>query len=212
MIENVESFYAELRFGPFPEFKTLANGEIDVVETSIAENVATHGAKLADPIRDQNRIAYHIAIVSPNGGISKGGCCGRTDLSSGSKAGRRDSGACAGPAPARTEARNPVGTDGLKVRRVAEEIPAVSRFARSAEAIVLIIDIPWLSRLHGDDGVELPALQQLAPGLFLGERISHGKSEAVAKVFVAAGMFQERMRAVLRKERDPIRGQVIQGV
>ena len=51
MIENVESFYAELRFGPFPEFNTLANGEIDVVETGIAENVATHGAERPDQRR-----------------------------------------------------------------------------------------------------------------------------------------------------------------
>src|SRR5258708_39326891 len=65
MIENVESFYAELRFGVFPEFKTLANGEIDVVETGIAENVATHGAEGVKTIGNQNGIAHHVAIACP---------------------------------------------------------------------------------------------------------------------------------------------------
>src|SRR5260370_3297377 len=64
VIENVERLDAELCLHPFPELKVLANGEINVAETCIAEDVAAHSAKFADTVRDQHDIADHVAIAS----------------------------------------------------------------------------------------------------------------------------------------------------
>src|ERR1700688_3306601 len=152
VIENVKHLGAELRPGPFSEFEGLGNGEIHVVETGIAEDVPAHGTKLAESVRDQKRIAHHIAIARLVQGSQR--VCpkvrGRAD------AGRGD-GAGAGRIGSEAEARNSSGADGLEIGWITKEIPAVGGFVDSAKVIGLIIYIPWLSRLHGDDGIELPA-------------------------------------------------------
>ncbi len=73
-----------------------------------------------------------------------------------------------------------------------------------AEIVGLIVHIPWLPALKGDDGIELPTFEELTPSLHLRKRVGHGKSEAVANVLVSAGMIQEGARAVHGKERNPV--------
>src|SRR5207245_7514837 len=63
MIENIESFKAELGFHPFAEFEGLAHGEIDVAETGIAKDVAAHGAEGSKTIGYQDGITDHVAIA-----------------------------------------------------------------------------------------------------------------------------------------------------
>src|SRR5258705_5927570 len=137
MIEHVESYYAELRFRAFPEFNTLANGEIDVVETGIAENVATHGAEGVKTIGNQNGIAHHVAIAC-RVQSSQRACTnfrGRVRAS-------RGNGARAGRIGSKPEARKPIRTDGLEIGRIAKENPAVGQYHSSEEVIRLIIAMP----------------------------------------------------------------------
>src|ERR1700674_64569 len=164
MIEYVESFHAELRLHSFPEFEALAERQVDVLETGIAEDVAAHVAKSVKSIGDQHRIANHVAVVGwlNIGGESgsspiEGSQCGRANTSGSGEAGLRDGARASNIA--RTKTRNPIGTDGLEVGWVAKEIPAVGGFAGCAEIKRLIIDIPRLATLEADDGIDLPTLE-----------------------------------------------------
>ncbi len=61
MIENVEHLGAELRPEPLAKLKALADGQIGVVETRIAEDIAAHVAKRSERGRNQHGIALHKA-------------------------------------------------------------------------------------------------------------------------------------------------------
>src|ERR1700731_3303474 len=199
VVEKVKGFHAELRPDSFPELKGFGNRKVHVAETGIAEDVATHVAKLAEAVRDQYGVADHVAITR---GVQRVQCaCAKRCGGGGARGWNGPGGASRA---ARTKARNAVRADGLEVGRIAEEIPTVGALVASAEVIVLIVDVPRLTRLQSDDGIELPSFQELGPGLFLRKRIGHGKRKAVANVFVAAGMFQQRMGAVLGKEGNPV--------
>src|SRR5207302_2994018 len=74
------------------------------------------------------------------------------------------------------------------------------KFASSADVVPLIVAVPGLAGLYCDNGIKFPALQQLRRRLLSGDRVRHGKGEAVRDVKVAARILKTRMRAVLRKE------------
>ena len=93
----------------------------------------------------------------------------RANTGGSGEAGLRN-GAGASTVAAQTEARNPIGTDRFEIGWFAKEIPAIGGFACCAEVIPLIIDIPRLAALKRDDGVDLPAFQELAPGFLFGKR------------------------------------------
>src|SRR6266852_5341630 len=63
MVENVESFHAELHLHPFPEFEALADRQVDIAEAGIAEDVSTHGTEGPKTIGNQHGIADHVAIA-----------------------------------------------------------------------------------------------------------------------------------------------------
>src|SRR2546429_8984248 len=108
------------------------------MEASIPEDVAAHGAKLADSIRDQQRIAHNITIVGPNLGIRKRSHCTRADGSGRAQASGRD-GTCAGTAATRTEAPNSIGADRLAVGPVAKETPTGSGFVGPRKIAHLVV-------------------------------------------------------------------------
>src|ERR1700730_6633693 len=130
MIKNVEGLDAELSLYLLSELEGFGDREIHVVEAGIAKDIAAHVAKLSGTVRNQDRIAHHIAIV----GAGERAHRSRAKGSGGIQASRRN-GACASPAAARTETRKPIGADGSEVRWVANEIPTVGVFVGAAEII-----------------------------------------------------------------------------
>ena len=48
MIEDVEEFYAELRTKMLAPLEVLGDGKIHVLESRIAEDIASHGAERAE--------------------------------------------------------------------------------------------------------------------------------------------------------------------
>src|SRR5207248_7936166 len=96
---------------------------------------------------------------------------------------------------------------GFKVRGIAIEIPAVGQFTRPAEIKRLVIDVPGLAALQGDDGIDLPAFQKLALSIHRGKSVSYGECKAMANVLIAAGMVQQGTPAIHGKERHPVRRQ-----
>src|SRR6202140_746236 len=61
MVEDVEELRAELRTEMLAPLEVLGDGKIHVLETSIAEDVASHGAESAERRWNQDRIAVRIA-------------------------------------------------------------------------------------------------------------------------------------------------------
>src|SRR5205807_2956897 len=197
VVEEVKGLNAELRLQPFSEFEALGDGKVDVMETCVAEDVATHSAKGSERRRKKRRFAISIATGEGQhilGGLrrrisqARGRACwcsarhakniaksGRGGIGINRKARWRDIG----------EAIRPLRP---KVRRIAEEIPAIGQIAGSAQIKGLVIDSPRLPALQRDDGIELPAFKELAPGFLLRERVGHGERKAVSNVKVAAVM------------------------
>src|ERR1700674_5514988 len=60
MVEDVEELRAELRTEMLAPLEVLGDGKIHVLETRIAEDVASHGAESAKRRRNQDRIAIRI--------------------------------------------------------------------------------------------------------------------------------------------------------
>jgi hypothetical protein len=96
--------------------------------------------------------------------------------------------------------------------RVADEIPAVRKFAGAADIVNRIVAKPGLAGLQRDNGVELPTLQELCRRFLSWKLVRYGKSEAVPYIEVAAGILAARMRAVLRNVLADIDGIVVQRV
>src|ERR1700757_1314863 len=220
MIEDVESFHAELRLHALPKPEVLADGKVDVVETRIAEDVTAHSAKLALGVGNQYRLAVRADVASGHSqgirvrslGLTKGpgGRSLRIREKHLSQAARREVGATLG-SPVRTE-RKRIRPPGLKVRWIAKKIPTIRIFVDLAEIVRLIVDIPGLPGLLGDDGIKRPTLKKLTLGLLLRKRVGHRQGKSVTNVSVTAAMVQIRTRAVHREERNPVGGHVIQAV
>src|SRR5215472_58493 len=100
----------------------------------------------------------------------------------------------------------------MEVRRLSRKIPSIRQFVGPTEIIPLVVYVPRLPALHGDNRVELPTLEELALGFLFWKRIGDGKSEAVADVLVSAGVVLQRMRAVLWEKRNPVGGHIVQRV
>ena len=61
MIEDVEELHAELRSEMLTPLEVLGHGEIDVLESRIAEDVASRGAERPGGGRDHERLAPGVA-------------------------------------------------------------------------------------------------------------------------------------------------------
>src|SRR5208337_1032558 len=230
VIENVKGLKAELRFHALPEVEILADREVYVAETRVSKNVPPHGAKSSHCVRQEDRSAIETDIAAARAtcdGCREGSshrasirCMRRTQIPSrGSlcirqrdSISRRRVDICAAAGGAAHAKRHRIWSRRLEIGRIAKEVPAISVIAGSAKVIGLIVDIPGLPALHGDDAVDLPALKKLALGLFLGQRIGYRKRETMTNVFVAAGMFQIRTSAVHGKESNPVRRHIIQSM
>ena len=71
---------------------------------------------------------------------------------------------------------------------------------------------PWLSALHGHDGVELPPFQRLAVALFPGNGVTGCDRQAVPNVEVAAGVLRFLIPAILRGESLKIQGTIVEAM
>src|SRR6516164_7138904 len=79
---------------------------------------------------------------------------------------------------------------------MAEEVPAVNKFAGAADVCAGIDGTPGLSAVDGDDGVDLPAFEQLSPTLDVRDSIRQRQGKAVAHIEVAAGILTLRIHTV----------------
>ena len=66
-IENIKHFGAELCFEALPEPKALCDGEVDVVEAGVAEDVSAHGAKGTDTAWNQDGTSVGVAAPDAEG-------------------------------------------------------------------------------------------------------------------------------------------------
>src|SRR5450432_3884402 len=136
MIEHVEEFSADLHPHAFTEAEVLHDREVHVPETEITKRVAAHAAEGPGRRRSHHRFAFRIA--TPVGQLVRG----RLAASRGD-AGRRRCGRAWGhadhvPSSVGYKVRiadpwDTGGLGGLKIRRVAGEIPAIHALARQAE-------------------------------------------------------------------------------
>src|SRR6266404_79940 len=147
MIENIEELRAELSTEALAKFPVLGNGEIYVTETSIAKNVATHGAEGSE--RRRNHVGLTIRIATEC--VKRIGCTNCRCLCD---AGRRHVGI------PWTKEWNSRGS-GLEVFRVPVKIPAIVQFTRQADVRSSIHHAPRLRSIKADDRVDLPSLKQL---------------------------------------------------
>ena len=72
--------------------------------------------------------------------------------------------------------------------------------------------VPRLRTRKGHDGVELPAVQQLAVAFWPGYFVTGRESGAVPDVEVAGGVFPIRIPAVLRLPAETIQGTIVQAM
>ena len=75
---------------------------------------------------------------------------------------------------------------GVEVGGIAEEVPSLSALVRQADVVAGVDHVPGLSGLHGHDGVELPSLQELGPGLGAGDGVGDRQGETVVDVCCAS--------------------------
>jgi len=103
---------------------------------------------------------------------------------------------------------------GLEVTGPPEEIPAVGKLTRKANVVSYqdpIQDGPWSAALGADDGIHLPAFEELPFGFYGGNRVSKRQRETMPNVEIARGAFKRRREAVLRLD-GPIKGGVVNGM
>ena len=173
VIEDVEHFHAELRSKAFGEMEILADGEVHIVEAQIAENVASHGSKLPHAIGQQYGLTI-LADIAAAGAVVDGNVEGRLQRAGGVRLAKRPIGSglrvgeihgVAGwTGDVRAATRSAicaqdlgVRPSGLEISRAAEQIPTVGQLAGSAEIVALIVDVPGLACLQGDNRIELPS-------------------------------------------------------
>src|ERR1039457_2262266 len=149
MIEDIEKLNPELRTKALAPLEVLSHRKVHVLESSVAEDVATHGAKSAELGRNEYRVARSVASESCE-------CvAGQARRSSVERQG-------SGPArcvawvsriAASREERN-ADRCGLEVLCIAEKVPAIGKqFAGSADIGTRIHHAKGLRPVQAHDGV-----------------------------------------------------------
>src|SRR6267378_6225362 len=64
VVEHIERLGAELRPDLFAEFEAFGDGQINVAETGIPEDIAAHRAKRAGGVRNQKRLTVEASITA----------------------------------------------------------------------------------------------------------------------------------------------------
>ena len=100
----------------------------------------------------------------------------------------------------------------LEVGGVTEEIPTICEFARAAEIVTSVKRLPWLPGLQCQNGVDLPAFQQLPPCFDIRQGISSRKGETMPDIKIVAAVFATSIEAVFRQVLVPIVRLIIQPV
>ncbi len=87
-----------------------------------------------------------------------------------------------------------------EIGRFAEEVPAVAEFAGETDVVAVgeaVNDAPRQAALDRDDGVDLPAFEQVRERFDVGQLIGEGEGEAVADVDIGVAPFGTRIEAIL---------------
>src|ERR1700733_10434868 len=162
MVKDIKEFSTELSAQALPPFEILGHGKIDILESRVAEDVASHCSESAQRWRDQDRIAICIAAER----CQRVACVpNRSSIES-----QRLSAACGvarivGISAAREEWDSNRGR--FETLRVAEKIPAVgNQLTRPADVGARIHYPERLRAIQADNRVDLPAFEHLAVAIF----------------------------------------------
>src|SRR5205807_4142838 len=206
-----------LSIEPLRKFEVLEYGEVHVLEAGVTKDVARHGTKVAQCIRNQGRVPLHVAAARSQCievgrgrrtlGPHRGGIgCRREGLNAGDSAGYTAT------AKARARAVGNGTRGGFEVGGVANEIPTVGVFERPAEIVRAVDDIPRLRACQGHDGVELPAFQQLAEAFLSGKLVTGRDRSAMADIEIAVAEFRQWIRGVLRLAAEAVERTVVEAM
>src|ERR1700730_3737166 len=183
-VEKVEELTAKLKSKSFAELPSLYEGEVPVAIDGTTEEIATHGAKGIC-----SRGNHHGTALGEASEVLQS----REQPGSSGQGNTGGIGGCG-------KVRNGTVLGGGEIRRLAEEVPAVGIFTRSAYVVPVDEAIdrpPRQTCLQGDDGINLPALEELAPSPYPGQFIGKREGETMADVQIAAGIFGAGVEAVL---------------
>src|SRR6202167_1806271 len=153
MVEDIEELRPELSSQSLAPLKILGHRKVDVFESRVAEDVASHRSERPQRRRDQDRIAIRIAAE-----------CGERIARGANRSYKQSQCLCAASSiawirripTARVERDSDRGR--FEVLRVAEEIPAIGdQLACAANIGARIHYAERLRAIQADDRVDLPA-------------------------------------------------------
>src|SRR5713101_7155833 len=185
MVKDVKKLGSQLDIEPLGDLCCFHQREIPVIEPRAAEGVASHGAELPELRRHDCRYALGKATK-------------RLELA---ERCMREATRVAVSRVRKVKEGNPPTGRRLDVRGIAEDIPAVAELAGEADIIPVreaVSKTPRGPALDSNNGVHLPALEQLAPALPRRKIIGQRKCQAMADVEVAVPALQSGPVAVLR--------------
>src|SRR5713226_4352835 len=185
MIKDVKKLGTQLDIEPLGDLSCFHQREIPVIEPRAAEGVASHAAE-----RSRIRGHNHRAILRK--------ATKRLELA---EHGVGRASRIAVSRVRKVKEGNPPTGRRLDVRGIAEDIPAIAELAGEADIIPVreaVRKTPRGPALDSNNGVHLPALEQLAPALPRRKIIGQRKCQAMADVEVAVPALQSGPVAVLR--------------